>query len=69
MHIHVCRSISEIYMYLSLKKHKDFLGDTIPLVLACLATVLLSFAFLATNQMKLVLRKLVFQIPEVSKHL
>lgn len=42
MHIHVCRSISEIYMYLSLKNHKDFLGDTIPLVLACLATVLLS---------------------------
>lgn len=75
MHIRVCKYIYicvYIYMknvYLSLKIHKDFSGDIIPLVLACLATVLLSFAFLATNQMKLVLRKLVFQIPKVSKHL
>lgn len=32
------------------KKHKDFSGDIISLVLACLALVLLSFAFPATNQ-------------------
>lgn len=57
----------EIDRYLSLKSHEDFSGDIISLVLACLAVVLFSFAFLSTNQMKSVLRKLVFQIPEVLK--
>lgn len=69
MHMHAYICIYMKYRYVSLKKHKDFPGDIIPLVLACLAVVLLSFAFLSTNQMKSVLRKLVFQIPKVSKHL
>lgn len=76
MHIHVCVYIFHIYLhiyikyiFLSLKSHKDFSGDIIHLVLACLAVVLLSSAVLSTNQVQSVLRKLVFQIPEVWKHL
>lgn len=39
-----------VHTHIYIKTHKDFSGDIIPLVRACLAIVLLSFAFPATNQ-------------------
>lgn len=38
------------HTYICMKRYMDFSGDMTPLVLACLAVVLLSFAFPATNQ-------------------
>jgi len=39
-----------VFIYINMKKHKDFSGAIFALVLACLAVVLLSFAFPSTHQ-------------------
>lgn len=54
---------------LCMKKHTDFSGDIIPLVLACLAIVLFSFAFPATNQNEIGSKKASLSNSKVLKHL
>lgn len=47
-----------IFIYIDIYgKSTDFSGDTVPLVLACLAVVLCSFAFPATNQNEICSKK------------